>query len=756
MTQNGTLPPEWGGTLPPKWGNTLPPNGTFPPTPTPQTLSPTDPEFAPNTEDMVYAQIAFGFFEEGTEGTEVAEPSEDDITDLMCITMEFFRDVIRNATNDTSVQTQAMYVDWTYTEEDTESIQVSFATNATYFGTTDSVPPQTVFQALQLTEEEIVFYLENYVVGRLGTNANSSNVFADVLNSNWTTFVNKQVPVGQIEMVDCGDTKAPTAVPTVSAAPSDSSAPSMMPSVSSAPSTSSAPSLAPSVSPAPTTWAENPNYVSLVPTTWADNPNNPANGGTGTRPPTEDTGPEEPVQRPVQRLPIQVAFTVSNLNNIIEADQVNNSGLTESWPIFVEETVELISAQGNRRLLRAGHRRLSVALEPGSPRIQSIERVPCPADTHPDLTCHDTLGVYTLQLVNETNSTAVEELYGRQTANYVRSDYNDTLHREFPDTALYIGTLPPLPAGDDDDGFPIWAIILIILLVILCCLCCLLALFFLYLKDRNEEKELEPYDEEGFAYDFLIPKNEKPQTEVDDDAATKDVDEEFFEDEEAESKGIDDDNVVTVMPEDVEDHFEDEPLAEIQEGAFESDKSGEEWQDGDDEPQEEVMALEAPREATAEELESVSEEGEESTKEVSETGEELTPVSNELEESWKDEHSEKESEAEAEPDPADEETTQGGETETDAEETAEQWKDEADDESKAEDEQEASEKEASETAEEEGAEEVAEEWDVDKASEEEAFEEGDKEENEADDDWDEDSDDKEEDSDEEGWDDESK
>ena len=51
-------------------------------------------------------------------------------------------------------------------------------------------------------------------------------------------------------------------------------------------------------------------------------------------------------------------------------------------------------------------------------------------------------------------------------------------------------------------------------------------------KNDDNEKALEPYDEEGFVYDFLIPPNEKPLTEVDDDA-TKAVDlEEDGEDEE--------------------------------------------------------------------------------------------------------------------------------------------------------------------------------------------------------------------------------
>jgi len=232
---------------------------------------------------------------------------------------------------------------------------------------------------------------------------------------------------------------------------------------------------------------------------------------------------------------------VSNIDGITSPDEVRAKGLDDTWPSFATQTItDITTARGKdavRRLLRQGgydDRRLAVGYESDSAQIDTVTERICPegVEAHPDAVCHDVTASYVLRVRDEDN-VALESDYREDTNTSIYDGtyqnmldtYQNNLDGESNGSPIYIGVFPPdgsRGVDEEDDKMPLWLLILIILLCILCCLCCLCALMYLWMKNKqDEDKQLDPYDEEGFVYDFLIPPNQKPQTEVDDDAETK-------------------------------------------------------------------------------------------------------------------------------------------------------------------------------------------------------------------------------------------
>lgn len=295
---------------------------------------------------------------------------------------------------------------------------------------------------------------------------------------------------------------------------------------------------------------------------------------------------------------------MSNIDGLNTDQQIRSAGLDASWPVFVDELIMNMTKDGQqRRSLRyAGisSRHLKViGVEEGSATIDKISNTSCgDGDVHEDAVCNSVDASYTLESQDEKAQELFTEYKDATNTAVNDGTYQNVLETVDPDTPLMIGViLPDGSKSGDSGGMPGWLLALIILLCILCCLCTIAALFFLMNKNnQDEDKQLEPYDEEGFAYDFLIPPNQKPQTEVDDEDATKDVEEdgEQFEDEDQDvglAKNIGDDdednNLVVVMPEEV-----DEEEEEDDEEGDESEPEGD--ADDDEEAQEdEVLAIEA-------------------------------------------------------------------------------------------------------------------------------------------------------------------
>jgi len=134
------------------------------------------------------------------------EPTQAEVEDLICRTNLFFRDVLRNKTDDETVQAENMYIEWSFTEGAAQPVQVSFGTNAT--SESGRIGELEVYTHLQLSEQEILTYITEYV---FSTQPDSE--FQKVDSVNFTSTADEAVPLGTIESVDCPETPAPTNMP---------------------------------------------------------------------------------------------------------------------------------------------------------------------------------------------------------------------------------------------------------------------------------------------------------------------------------------------------------------------------------------------------------------------------------------------------------------------------------------------------------------------------------------------------------------
>lgn len=321
--------------------------------------------------------------------------------------------------------------------------------------------------------------------------------------------------------------------------------------------------------------------------------------------PTPSIAPVEtgPVTSPSQFLStgafdIKTEFLVSNLDDITNPDEVKAKGLTIAWPVYAREIVGNISVFANPTESISKRRQLSVLFFPGSAEVTDVQQVSCDEGSHKDAVCHNAQAVYSYE-INQEIMLVVNETYYEQTeAGLYNGTFQNILERESPGTPLIIGTILPdgnvVPPGSDNihssgnngdkDGLAGWAIFLIVLAVLLC-LCLGLWAFLFFCMQKEDDKHLQPYQDEDFAYDFFIPKNVHVSTEADDvQGKAVDVDEDVM-DESTASSGSPGAEMAAVPP-------PEEPVD------IEEDDS---WEDGDDEEEtgwqnegEDVLALEAP------------------------------------------------------------------------------------------------------------------------------------------------------------------
>ena len=173
----------------------------------------TDAAFAPNTEEWVYYTFDYGFVGE----VPPSEPTLTEIEDLVCKTNAFLSDTLRRKTADDSVQSEAMYIEWTYNPDANFPVSLSFGLNATTDG--GQLAEDTVYDNTQLSMEEILEYITGYVSA-----TDSESIFQQVNSVNFTSTGNTPIPVGSIEKVECSETPAPTSMPTLLTEPSSPTA----------------------------------------------------------------------------------------------------------------------------------------------------------------------------------------------------------------------------------------------------------------------------------------------------------------------------------------------------------------------------------------------------------------------------------------------------------------------------------------------------------------------------------------------------
>jgi hypothetical protein len=395
---------------------------TFPPTviPSATLMGPTisnAPSISPgrtvssadNTNDMVYFTLQYRF-----KPGNAAEPTDNAMKSLICKTNLFFRDELRNYTGDNSLQAEATNINWYYNEENFEPLELTFTANVTTNDYKDTVPLQTVFKGMAVTEGGILRYIEFYI-----WESEPALYWGHVITSNFTLEANIPIPIGRLRTYQCPATDAPTMSPTTSPVPS------MSPTTSPVPSLSHIQSNFPTISIAPTTKPPLP-YPTRPPSNAAPT-NNPM--------PTAVGGP-------AVRQSLTVRFLVSNLDHIEVPNEVNASGLSGSWPVFAQKVVANITSIKNSRGTDAGHRRLAVGLEPGSASVDSIERTECPDESHKDAVCHSTTAHYGLLLQGSEDPSQVEYKYGTATIAAIDDgSYQWVLDRYFPDTPLIIGII---------------------------------------------------------------------------------------------------------------------------------------------------------------------------------------------------------------------------------------------------------------------------------------------------------------------------
>jgi hypothetical protein len=577
-----------------------------------------------SSSDMVYFTFKYGF-----EGA-TRNPTTSEIEGLMCQTNLFIQQRVRNGTRDQTIQTMATNINWVYDVDGSpeQPVSVSFLSGNFVPELQGQVEPEAILGIMQLKPEDFMDYLENYV----WKVATPDSMFLNATSASSESAVGVALPVAQLATASCPSSTDNTTTPSMANATTPSMANATTPMV-------------PSASPAtaPTVGSNGTNVTS--PTTTTGNVTGNVTAPSAGTPAPAPTPPPVPVGS--TRQAINAKFVVTNLIGITDPTELNNSGLAAAWPPFVQQVVAATAAANNqqaqkRRLGQAQEtttttttttrhqhrRRLAVELEPNTAYIyEIILKESCGADTNPDSTCHDAYGTYNILVSGDDREKPGlnQDRYGEATVDAIDTGKLQTvMEQETSGTPLFIGTVAAPGAGGGDGGMPIWLIILIILLCILFC-CCLVGLFMRRpgTAANGGKKESEPYEEEGFAYDFLIPPNQQVQTEVDDDvdesAATKKLDEdELFED---------DDNVdVKVAKMTAE---KDEAPVAIMEGSDDEGKDKDGGHDDDDDDDEE----DDDDDDDDKEIKVSAEVEDEDEDEFKDDDDDLVPLNNEVEES---------------------------------------------------------------------------------------------------------------------------
>ncbi|CAB9522204.1 expressed unknown protein [Seminavis robusta] len=211
------------------------------------------------------------------------------------------------------------------------------------------------------------------------------------------------------------------------------------------------------------------------------------------------------VQKRAYRL--EVSFTVSNLDGITSPTDVNRTGLDVAFPWFVAGLMEeFYGGSVGRRYLRVGRNlydgpvRLSYVQN--SAWVDSIESMDCIGDNvHPDLICHQVLGVYSLvadpiritrralqasqQQTVTAGNTPWQVLVLQETYKRIHDGtFYGVLKTKAPETPLLIGTIPPPESGG---GMGALYALMAVCIALALCICCLVRMLMLSKQRREEE-----------------------------------------------------------------------------------------------------------------------------------------------------------------------------------------------------------------------------------------------------------------------------
>jgi hypothetical protein len=180
------------------------------------------------------------------------EPTQAEVEELICITNQYMRvtmqDYLAKQFNETRrIQSFAVAIDWQYLANETPRIQITYSADASYDTPQhERIFKELVFQAFQLTEEQIKDYIMKWVwqVGR-------DSVFENVIRVNYNVkrMTPDTAPVSKLNEATCTETRAPTVAPFITPSPSMSPSVSQAPSVSMTPTVSMAPSMVATIAP---------------------------------------------------------------------------------------------------------------------------------------------------------------------------------------------------------------------------------------------------------------------------------------------------------------------------------------------------------------------------------------------------------------------------------------------------------------------------------------------------------------------------
>ena len=415
----------------------------------------------------------------------------------MCQTDAFFQKRIREATFDDNVESYGTFIDWEF-DATSSAVTVSFLSNTTS-STGSPVPPLFITTAMLLSPTDINEYISEYVLaatlpegnlflGTAGVSFNNRLYEGQVLPTELIRatcpYVVPEVPATASPTVSIVDMPlsptaapgSPTAAPgSPTAAPgSPTSAPgntTLSPTVMDGNATASPtvdvtvvdgntttrPTVTTTMS--PTTASQNTTTLSPTMTTTTPTPTIATESPVGTPEPPEATPPtqapssssETPTAGRRRTASVELAFLVSNLDDITDPKEILQSGLADSWPVFVEEIVPVIASSSSsrrlrRRLASQGHRFLEISYQTDSAEILEVTEEPCGENVREGLICHVALATYTLLLEEGSDPAAVEEEYRTSTDEAVYDGtYYDILQEVDPGSPLYFGTLYPLP-----------------------------------------------------------------------------------------------------------------------------------------------------------------------------------------------------------------------------------------------------------------------------------------------------------------------
>ena len=184
--------------------------------------------------------------------------------------------------------------------------------------------------------------------------------------------------------------------------------------------------------------------------------------GNETIAPTDD-GSETPATRVI------VSMVVRNDMEITDPEEVKASGLSDAFPVYIEELVTNLTTTVRRALQQNQRRRLEVVLVPGSAEIYEVFRTGCVFENRTTMmttsnftTCHQAMGKFELRLSPDEDPEAVRIRYTVATRKGIDDGtFQQVLLRVEPDSPLLVGpsldlaeTMPPAPSAPTSAPVP--------------------------------------------------------------------------------------------------------------------------------------------------------------------------------------------------------------------------------------------------------------------------------------------------------------